>query len=134
MKTHKIHSGSGESLAEVMVSAVIFFIMMAVLQGAISFSTNAQHKSEEIREKNAQICRNLQTTSYVPGAESRNYVFKATTADGETPGSEAAVLFRIAVELGTKEVTCLEADGTSETITFYLYGTPVGESTGGDTP
>ncbi len=64
MKTHKIHSGSGESLAEVMVSAVIFFIMMAVLQGAISFSTNAQHKSEEIREKMhrfAGTCRLLPT-------------------------------------------------------------------------
>ena len=43
MKIHRIHSGAGESLVEVTVSAVIFLIMMAVLQGSISFCTNAQH-------------------------------------------------------------------------------------------
>ena len=123
MKTHRIYSGSGESLAEVMVGAVIFFMMMAALQGAISFCANAQHKSEEIRERNARICRNLQTASYISGAESRNFVFKATTADKETPGAEAAALFCVDVELGAKEVTYLEADGTSKTVTFYLYGT-----------
>ena len=92
MKTHRIHLSSGESLVEVMVSAVIFLMMMAVLQGAISFCTNAQHKSREIRERNAEICRNLQTASYIPGPESKNYIFKATTAEGETPGAEAAPL------------------------------------------
>ena len=69
MKIHRIHSGSGESLVEVTVSAVIFLMMMAVLQGSISFCTNAQHKSEEIRQENAEICRNLQSASYIPGAE-----------------------------------------------------------------
>ena len=66
------------------------------------------------------------------------------TADGETPGAEAAVLFRIAVELGTKEVTYLDADGTPKTTTFYLFGASdakgtgeaddVTEDTGGDAP
>ena len=50
---------SGESLVEVMVSAVIFLMMMAVLEGSISFCTNAQHKSEQVRETNAEICRLL---------------------------------------------------------------------------
>ena len=116
MKIHRIHSGAGESLVEVTVSAVIFLMMMAVLQGSISFCTNAQHKSEEIRQENAEICRNLQSASYIPGAE--------------TPGAEAAVLFRIAVELGTKEVTYLDADGTPKTTTFYLFGASDAKGTG----
>ncbi len=130
MKIHRIRSGSGESLVEVTVSAVIFLMMMAVLQGSISFCTNAQHKSEEIREKNAEICRNLQSASYIPGAENMTYLFKATTADGETPGEDAAALFRIAVELGTKEVTYQDADGTSKTATFYLFGASDGKNAG----
>ena len=141
MKIYRIHSGAGESLVEVTVSAVIFLMMMAVLQGSIC--TNAQHKSEEIRQENAEICRNLQSASYIPGAENMTYLFKATTADGETPGAEAAVLFRIAVELGTKEVTYLDADGTPKTTTFYLFGASDAkgtgeaggtEDTGGDAP
>ena len=36
---------SGETLVEVMVCAVLFLMMAAVMQGAISFSTNAHHKS-----------------------------------------------------------------------------------------
>ena len=143
MKIHRIHSGAGESLVEVTVSAVIFLMMMAVLQGSISFCTNAQHKSKEIRQENAEICRNLQSASYIPGAENMTYLFKATTADGETPGAEAAALFRIAVELGTKEVTYLDADGTPKTTTFYLFGASDAkgtgeaggtEDTGGDAP
>lgn len=141
---HKIQSRSGESLVELMVSAVIFLMMMAALQGSISFCTNAQHKSEQIRETNAEICRSLQIAPYAPGAENKTYLFKATTADGETPGAEAAVLFSIAVELGTKEVTYQDADGTSKTATFYIFG-PSGagggsrtaealDSSGGDTP
>lgn len=129
MKLHRIHSGSGESLVELMASAVIFLMMMAVLQGSISFCTNAQHKSEEIRKKNAEICRNLQSESFVPGAESKTYLFRATTADGETPGAESAVLFRIAAELGTKEVTYLDEDGTPRTTTFYLFGSSGAQST-----
>ena len=134
MKTHRIHLSSGESLVEVMVSAVIFLMMMAVLQGAISFCTNAQHKSREIRERNAEICWNLQTASYIPGPDSKNYIFKATTAEGETPGAEAAELFCVDVELGAKEVAFRESDGTSKTVTFYLFGTSGAPGAGGDTP
>ena len=138
MRTHRMHSGSGESLAEVTVSAVIFLMMMAVLQGSISFCTNAQHKSGEIREKNAEICRNLQSAPYIHGAENKTYLFKATTADGETPGAEAGALFHIAVELGTKEVNYLDTDGTPKTTVFYLFGASdakhTGEAGGTDEP
>lgn len=131
---HRTKSNSGESLVEVMVSAVIFLMMMAALQGSISFCTNAQHKSEQIRETNAEICRNLQSSLYAPGAGNKTYSFKATTADGETPGPEGAALFSIAVELGTKEITYLEEDGTPKTVTFYLFGSADGKGTGGETP
>lgn len=125
---------SGESLVEVMVSAVIFLMMMAVLEGSISFCTNAQHKSEQVRETNAEICRNLQTSPYVPSAENKTYLFKATTANGETPGPEGAVLFGIAVELGSKEVTYQGEDQTPKTTTFYMFGSAGGGGTGGETP
>ncbi len=130
----RMKSDSGESLVEVMVSAVIFLMMMAALQGSISFCTNAQHKSEQIRETNAEICRNLKSSPYVFSAENKTYSFKATTADGETPGPEGAVLFNIAVELGSKEVTYQEADGTLKTTTFYMFGSVVEGGTGGETP
>ena len=55
---HKIQSRTGESLVEVMVSAVIFLMMMAILQGSISFCTIAQQKCQQIRDINEEICRN----------------------------------------------------------------------------
>ena len=59
MKKLKIHKNSGETLVEIMVSAMLFLMMMAIIQGAISFCTNAQHKSREIRESNGEICNKV---------------------------------------------------------------------------
>ena len=128
MKIHRIHSGAGESLVEVTVSAVIFLMMMAVLQGSISFCKGNKAEFDALKYSGTTTIK-----------------IKVTrTADGETPGAEAAVLFRIAVELGTKEVTYLDADGTPKTTTFYLFGASdakgtgeaddVTEDTGGDAP
>ena len=39
----------GETLVEVMVSIVIFLLLIAVLQGSVSFCTKAQNKSRDIR-------------------------------------------------------------------------------------
>ncbi len=126
---HKIQSRTGESLVEVMVSAVIFLMMMAILQGSISFCTIAQQKCQQIRDINEEICRNLQTTPYIPGGENKDYLFKATTADGEQPGEEAAVLFSIEAEMGTKEITYTDPDGTSRTTTFYIFGSSDADDT-----
>ena len=130
MEMKRIHYDSGESLVEVMVGAVILLMMMAVLQGALSFCTNAQQRVEQIRRINEEICQNLRTTSSVPGPENTEYLFRATTADGETPGPDSATLFRVSVELRTKEVSYQDEDGTIKTTTFYLFGSSDEEDEG----
>ena len=70
---------SGESLVEALVGIFIFLMILAILQGAVSFCTNAQRESEEIRERNADICQNLRGTDYTEGGSGAeaNLVFKA---------------------------------------------------------
>lgn len=133
MKNRRVSINSGETMVEIMVSAVIFLMMMAVMQGAISFCSNAQAKSVQIRETNAKICRELETTSYVIDGGKATYSFNAVSADGNTTSIEK--LFNVEVELGKKEVTI---DGN--TTTFYMFGVPDpdkvvgGEGAGGGTP
>lgn len=119
---------SGETLVEVMVCAVLFLMMAAVMQGAISFSTNAQHKSEQIRENNAKICRSLRTTETTgTGTKTKTYTFKATSMDGSVEGEE---VFTIEVPLGKKEAAYQDGQGNNQTVDFYLYG-PVTVTAGG---
>lgn len=118
---------AGESLVEVMVSAVIFLILAAVLQGAVTFCTRAQHRSREIRRRNAEICEALQTTP----ANSNGFAsfeFKATNAEGTQTGN--TVLFQVEVPLEKKEVPFTDADGAVGTTVFYLFGS----SGGGGSP
>lgn len=125
MKNRRVRINSGESMVEIMVSIVIFLMMMAVMQGAISFCSNAQTKSVQIREANAEICQKLETSAYTDNGNA-TYSFKATSADGATSGTET--LFSVEVELGKKEVS----DSEGKTTTFYMFGVPSG--TGGGTP
>ena len=128
MKNHRIKPNSGETMVEVMASIVIFLLMMAILQGAISFSSNAQAKSRQIRETNAEICQKLQETPYSSsGGGKVKYSFKATSADGSITG--VSELFSVEVELGRKDVSY--TDGTeSKQTTFYLFGTDAGAGGG----
>ena len=114
-------------MVEIMVSIVIFLMMMAVMQGAISFSSNAHAKSVQIRKSNAEICQALETSPYSGGGKV-TYSFKATSADGGAEG--VATLFNVEVELGKKEVS----DSEGKTTTFYMFGVPGGEGAGGGTP
>ncbi len=117
MKNRRVRSNSGETMVEIMVSIVIFLMMMAVMQGAISFSSNAQAKSVQIRKSNAEICQALETSPYSGG--------------GKVKGAEGvATLFNVEVELGKKEVS----DSEGKTTTFYMFGVPGGEGAGGGTP
>lgn len=52
-------SKSGETIVEVLVSAVIFLLLMAVLQGAVMFSHSAQQKSGRLRENDAAMLQAL---------------------------------------------------------------------------
>ena len=117
---------SGETLVEVMVCAVLFLLMAAVMQGAVSFGTNALHKSARIRETNQEICRALRTAETAE-VKTVGYTFRAVSQDGSTAGSE---VFTIQVPLGSKTVSYEDEQGGSQTAVFYLYG-PVKDLDGG---
>ena len=52
MKIRSIKAQGGETLVEVLAAFAVFLILMAVMQSAVSFCTNAQGKSKEIRRLN----------------------------------------------------------------------------------
>lgn len=110
---------AGESLVEVMVAAVIFLMMASVLQGAITFCTKAQQKSQNIRERNAVICQNLQTSPEIPNGTAA-FSFQAVSSDGLSTGT--ATLFQVDVQLLKKEVAYTAEDGTVRKADFYLFG------------
>lgn len=134
MRKNRIFSRSGETLVEAIVSIAIFLMMMAILQGAISFCTNAQRKSEQIRKMNAEISKNLPAASYTAGGTVAKYEFKAVSADGTQTGMN--VLFQVDVDLGTKAVHYEDEEGRDQTATFYLFGSasaaPVDPPAGGE--
>lgn len=122
----KIRDRSGESLVEIMAGAFLFLMMMALLQGAVTFCSNAQRRSEQVRDRNARICRSVRDTAYTGGAE-QVYAFRAT--DGA--GSGSGVLFRVEAQLGKKEVPYTDETGAAQSMTFYLFGSTV-PAGGGD--
>lgn len=118
MRRKKIHPQSGETLAEILVSALLFLMMMAVMQGAVAFCSNAQRRSEQLRGSNAQICRKLREDDGTAGTSNgtKDYTFRATSADGTQDGNEVFTLKDVPLE--KKEI----ADDGGRTVTFYLYG------------
>ncbi len=118
---------SGESLPEVMISAVLFLLIVAIMQGTISFCTNAFSKSREIRETNARICRNLQKTDFT-GGDKESLSFHAVSPDGSQQGTD--ILFSLQIEKGKKEVLDQDASGNDRKIVFYVYGS-ASENAGG---
>lgn len=130
MKRKKDVSRSGETLVEIMVSAVVFLILVGILQGAIVFCSNAQRRSEQLRETNSQICQSLREAAYIPGSESAELVFKAVSHDGSLEGTE--ILFAVNVDLGTIEAQYTDEAGASWTIDFYVFGSDPAQ--GGGTP
>lgn len=131
MKKRIQHGRSGETLVEVMVCAVLFLMMVAVMQGAISFAANALQKSAQIRENHAAICRSLRESGEaVTGIDKKSCTFRATSVDGSGTGNE---VFTVDVVLGKKTVSYPDGQGGSHTVDFYLYG-PVDEEAGGGGP
>ncbi len=119
MKQQRRDSRLGETIVEVMVSAVIFLILMAILQGAVMFSNAAQKKSQQIRQDTATICKELQTAT-AAGDEENNYEFYAVSSTDETIFGNQ--VFTIPVKKQEKPVTYTGADGKSSEVTFYLFG------------
>ena len=58
----KSRANAGETLVEVVASIFIFLILMGILQGAITYSSNSLKKNKEIRSDNAKIMEALQNT------------------------------------------------------------------------
>ncbi len=131
MSRSKKYRNSGETLVEVMVCAVLFLMMAAVMQGAVSFGTNALKKSAGIRRTNGEICRTLRATATTADG-SVSYTFRAVSADGSTEGN---AVFTVQVPLGIKKVSYRDELGNDRTTDFYVYGpvtiTPQGAG-GGD--
>lgn len=110
---------AGESLVEVMVAAAIFLMMVSVLQGAITFCTKAQQKSQKIRERNAAVCRDFQTSPEISNGTAA-FAFRAVSPDGVQTGT--VTLFQVDVQLLKKEVAYTAEDGTIRKADFYLFG------------
>ena len=129
MKKHKIRPRSGESLAEILVSALIFLMMVAVLQGAISFATSAQRRSRQIRKTNQEICLTLRKTPPVSDGKTADYIFSPD-------GNESNQLFTVRVSLQTKTVSYEDGEGETQTSVFFVFGPEEtgGPDAGGETP
>lgn len=125
MKREILHSRSGETLTEVTAAMVIFLIVATVLQGAVTFGVSAMKKSEEIRQRNTQICRDLQSAAYTDSGSGAEFSFRAISADGSESGT--AVLFRVNTGLGHRDVSYTDENGNEKTVTFYVYGEAGGE-------
>ncbi len=124
MKKKPGKNRSGESIVEVMVSAAVFLLLMAVLQGAVLFCNSAQKKSQQIRKDTAEICKKLPSAPISENG-SDNYVFYAVSADGTVVGDR---VFSISAKKQKKEVSYEGADGEASSVTFYLFGTDGGSS------
>lgn len=119
-----IRRKAGESLVEVLAGALLFLMMVAVLQGAVTFSGNAQQRSRQLRERNAQICRLLRETEYQSGGSAQTVEFKAVSADGSQTGTQT--VFRIPVTPGTKTVSWPSQTEEKVKVVFYLFGPAAG--------
>lgn len=125
MQTHRevfkvrwMKNRSGETIVEVLVSAMIFLLLMAVLQGAVTFSSTAQKKSSLLRENNAALFKEIQNTPFT-STGSGSYTFYAYDT-GETIRGNP--VFSVEAGLGKKDVTYPKAEGGTGTAHFSLFG------------
>ena len=121
----KSRANAGETLVEVVASIFIFLILMGILQGAITYSSNSLKKNKEIRSDNAKIMEALQNTEVTSVEKNKSIDFNATNSDMSIKGNH---VFSVEVDLNKKIVTYRDSKGEEQTITFYLYGSPDAEA------
>lgn len=117
----KSRANAGETLVEVVASIFIFLILMGILQGAITYSSNSLKKNKEIRSDNAKIMEALQNTEVTSVERNKSIDFNATNSDMSIKGNH---VFSVTTDLNKKIVTYTDSKGEEQTITFYLYGSP----------
>ena len=115
----KSRANAGETLVEVVASIFIFLILMGILQGAITYSSNSLKKNKEIRSDNAKIMEALQNTEVTSVEHNKSIDFNATNSDMSIKGNH---VFSVATDLNKKIVTYTDSKGEEQTTTFYLYG------------
>ena len=52
----------GESMVEILVSAVVFMLLLGALNGAVGFASNAQRKAEQLREDAVVLQREVRAS------------------------------------------------------------------------
>ena len=117
----KSRANAGETLVEVVASIFIFLILMGILQGAITYSSNSLKKNKEIRSDNAKIMEALQNTEVTSVERNKSIDFNATNSDMSIKGNH---VFSVTTDLNKKIVTYTDSKGEEQTTTFYLYGSP----------
>ena len=115
----KTRANAGETLVEVVASIFIFLILMGILQGAISYSSNALKENKKIRKDNANVIEALQSAEAAPVKEGENITFVAANTNMTVLGSQ---VFSTSTDLMKKVVDYQGNDGKEKQITFYLYG------------
>ena len=125
----KSRANAGETLVEVVASIFIFLILMGILQGAITYSSNSLKKNKEIRSDNAKIMEALQNTEVTSVERNKSIDFNATNSDMSIIGNH---VFSVATDLNKKIVTYTDSKGEEQTATFYLYGSPDADASQSD--
>lgn len=115
----KTRANAGETLVEVVASIFIFLILMGILQGAISYSSNALKENKKIRKDNAKVIETLQSADVTSVKEGENITFVAANTNMTVLGSQ---VFSTSTDLMKKVVDYQGSDGKGKQITFYLYG------------
>lgn len=108
----------GETIVEVAVSAVVFLLLMAVLQSAVTFSTAALDKNKRQRADHAEMMEALQTATAEPSTQMYKYTFYAYDATETIKGHE---VFDITVSATTKKASFTDTQGLARTVTFSVF-------------
>lgn len=92
-----LRSRRGESMVEILVSAAVFMLLLGALNGAVGFASNAQRKSEQLREDAVVLQREVRAGTPA-GDDDAAYDFRAATPDGTETDLNA---FRVRVRKQT---------------------------------
>lgn len=108
----------GETIVEVAVSTVVFLLLMAVLQSAVTFSTAALDKNKRQREDHAKMMEALQNASPEASSITNKYTFYAYDAAEQVKGSQ---VFDVTVSLSEKKAVFTDTQGLARTTTFCVF-------------